>query len=122
MVIARKEGARVVARNEGVRLQPRRRVLDPALALATEGLHSPFEHRVADAAKPEAARHTAGATKVAPLGPLLKLFAFTALLLTTACGYHTGGNNAPRLPSDLHTIYVQGFERLADVPGWADLY
>ena len=32
------------------------------------------------------------------------------LLLTTACGYHTSGNNAPRLPSDLHTIYVQGIQ------------
>jgi hypothetical protein len=30
------------------------------------------------------------------------------LLLATACGYHTTGNNAPRLPSDLHTIYVPG--------------
>ena len=32
------------------------------------------------------------------------------LALTTACGYHTTGNNAPRLPSDLHTIYVQGIQ------------
>jgi outer membrane lipopolysaccharide assembly protein LptE/RlpB len=30
------------------------------------------------------------------------------LLLTTACGYHTNGNNAPRLPSTLHTILVPG--------------
>lgn len=30
------------------------------------------------------------------------------LLLATACGYHTNGNNAPRLPTDLHTIYVPG--------------
>ena len=37
------------------------------------------------------------------------LAAMTAmLLLATACGYHTTGNNAPRLPSDLHTIYVPG--------------
>ncbi len=37
------------------------------------------------------------------------LAAVTALLLiTTACGYHTTGNNAPRLPSDIHTIYVPG--------------
>jgi Lipopolysaccharide-assembly len=32
------------------------------------------------------------------------------LALGTACGYHTTGNNAPRLPSDLHTIYVQGIQ------------
>ena len=32
------------------------------------------------------------------------------LLLTTACGYHTTGNNAPRLPSDLHTIFVPGIQ------------
>lgn len=32
------------------------------------------------------------------------------LALTTACGYHTTGNNAPRLPSDLHTIYVPGIQ------------
>ncbi len=32
------------------------------------------------------------------------------LALTTACGYHTTGNNAPRLPTDLHTIYVPGIE------------
>jgi outer membrane lipopolysaccharide assembly protein LptE/RlpB len=32
------------------------------------------------------------------------------LLLTAACGYHTTGNNAPRLPSDLHTIYVPGIQ------------
>jgi outer membrane lipopolysaccharide assembly protein LptE/RlpB len=31
------------------------------------------------------------------------------LLLTTACGYHTGGT-AVRLPSDLHTIYVPAFD------------
>jgi hypothetical protein len=30
------------------------------------------------------------------------------LLLTTACGYHTGGT-AVRLPSDLHTLYVPAF-------------
>ncbi len=32
----------------------------------------------------------------------------TLLLLTAACGYHTGGK-AVRLPSDVHTIYVPGF-------------
>ena len=32
------------------------------------------------------------------------------LALMTACGYHTTGNNAPRLPTDLHTIYVQGIQ------------
>ena len=37
------------------------------------------------------------------------LAAMLALLtLTTACGYHTAGNNGPRLPSDLHTMYVPG--------------
>jgi outer membrane lipopolysaccharide assembly protein LptE/RlpB len=37
------------------------------------------------------------------------LAAITALLLlAAACGYHTNGNNAPRLPSDLHTILVPG--------------
>ena len=36
------------------------------------------------------------------------LFAtFAIALLTTACGYHTGGT-ATRLPADLHTIYVPG--------------
>lgn len=30
------------------------------------------------------------------------------LMLTAACGYHTTGNNGPRLPSDLHTMYVPG--------------
>ncbi len=30
------------------------------------------------------------------------------LTFTTACGYHTAGNNGPRLPSDLHTMYVPG--------------
>lgn len=44
---------------------------------------------------------------IAPLRPILKLFAFTALLLMTACGYHTGGS-ATRLPADLHTLYVPG--------------
>jgi outer membrane lipopolysaccharide assembly protein LptE/RlpB len=34
-------------------------------------------------------------------------FGLVLLLLTTSCGYHTAGN-AMRLPSDLHTIYVQG--------------
>jgi outer membrane lipopolysaccharide assembly protein LptE/RlpB len=33
-----------------------------------------------------------------------------ALLLTTACGYHTNGSTAVRLPSDVHTIYVQGIQ------------
>jgi outer membrane lipopolysaccharide assembly protein LptE/RlpB len=43
------------------------------------------------------------------MGRRASLAAITALLLlTTACGYHTNGNNAPRLPSDLHTIYVPG--------------
>lgn len=32
------------------------------------------------------------------------------LLLSAACGYHTTGNNAPRLPSDLHTIYVPAIQ------------
>jgi len=32
----------------------------------------------------------------------------TLLLLSTACGYHTGGK-AVRLPADLHTIYVPAF-------------
>jgi outer membrane lipopolysaccharide assembly protein LptE/RlpB len=32
------------------------------------------------------------------------------LMLTTACGYHTTGNNGPRLPSDLHTMYVPGLQ------------
>lgn len=37
------------------------------------------------------------------------LAAVTALLLlATACGYHTTGNNAPRLPANLHTIFVPG--------------
>ena len=31
------------------------------------------------------------------------------LVMTTACGYHTGGA-AVRLPSDLHTIYVPGIQ------------
>jgi len=29
------------------------------------------------------------------------------LLALSACGYHTAGNNGPRLPHDLHTIYVE---------------
>jgi hypothetical protein len=35
--------------------------------------------------------------------------ALTAALVVAmaACGYHTAGNNGPRLPSDLHTIYVE---------------
>ncbi len=32
--------------------------------------------------------------------------ALAFLLLTTACGYHTNGNAAVRLPSDVHTIFV----------------
>ncbi len=32
------------------------------------------------------------------------------LALTAACGYHTTGNNGPRLPSDLHTMYVPGLQ------------
>ena len=36
--------------------------------------------------------------------------AVAVLCLSTACGYHTTGNNAPRLPSDLHTIYVPGIQ------------
>lgn len=32
------------------------------------------------------------------------------LILTAACGYHTTGNNGPRLPSDLHTMYVPGLK------------
>ncbi len=35
--------------------------------------------------------------------------AFLLLLISTACGYHTGGK-AVRLPSDLHTIYVPGIQ------------
>lgn len=34
------------------------------------------------------------------------------LLLTTACGYHTGGT-AVRLPSDVHTIYVPAFANVS---------
>ncbi len=34
------------------------------------------------------------------------------LLLTTACGYHTGGA-AVRLPSDVHTIYVPAFANVS---------
>ena len=36
--------------------------------------------------------------------------ALALLCLATACGYHTTGNNAPRLPTDLHTIYVPGIQ------------
>lgn len=32
------------------------------------------------------------------------------LALSTACGYHTAGNSGPRLPSDLHTMYVPGIQ------------
>jgi hypothetical protein len=32
------------------------------------------------------------------------------LMLATACGYHTAGNNGPRLPSDLHTMCVPGLQ------------
>ena len=32
--------------------------------------------------------------------------AFSILFMTTSCGYHTSSGTAPRLPSDLHTIYV----------------
>lgn len=43
------------------------------------------------------------------IGRRASLAVMTALLLlTTACGYHTNGNNAPRLPTDVHTIYVPG--------------
>jgi hypothetical protein len=34
----------------------------------------------------------------------------TVLALATACGYHTTGNNAPRLPTDLRTIYVPAIQ------------
>jgi len=36
--------------------------------------------------------------------------ALALLTMTAACGYHTTGNNGPRLPSDLHTMYVPGIE------------
>ena len=39
----------------------------------------------------------------------IALAAIIALLtLSAACGYHTAGNSGPRLPSDLHTMYVPG--------------
>jgi hypothetical protein len=46
--------------------------------------------------------------KLSPLRLMLLLAGITALLLTTACGYHTSGHSV-LLPSDVHTIYVPGF-------------
>ncbi len=47
--------------------------------------------------------------KASPTSRCLLLAGFAALLLvTTSCGYHTGGK-AVRLPTDLHTLYVPTF-------------
>ena len=53
---------------------------------------------------------------------LLMLGVAGFLLLTTACGYHTGGA-AVRLPADVHTVYVPCIcQRVANLPHWPDLH